>query len=439
METPGTIFLGVQCPSYYERIAIKEKPDVRDRIFAAYLTNKMNIQGRILFTLAKYFVEYTKMFRRVSFEMVFEADGIFENGTAARGLIKLINASKVDIGVLPKEMDEKAVAVVDFAYPFRLSSQTFVIPKPEYEPKIFSIFQTLSLPVWIAILSTFIAILLVYYILLQKKYPFSKILLNLFAILLRQSSIITNSSFAEHLLVYSWVLGAMFLCLAYDSVFLSFLAFPPVSKIKYVSDLARAVENGEYQCMTGGYNPLDFGNLLLDSKEMDLQVIGADILKNNLSYHKDTLLHFIHSSRKKKLAFVGAVNTINRFAGKYFVSEDRFWHKMDAMIVQKNFCCKKLLDTFVHRMMASGIYNEYVDIANFKLSLSLLLEYPKEETGNRKLTLTELAPAFIFLVSGYFISCLVLVGEILFSYKNKFRNIKKNKRIKRRARHITFV
>lgn len=433
------VLLGVECPSDYKIIAEKERPDVRDRLFTHLLTSKTNVQGRMLYTLADYFVRYTKMFRSARFQMVFEADAIFENGTAASGLIKRINASTVNIGVLSKEMDEKAAAAVNFAYPYRLSSQTFVIQKPEYKPQLFGILQTFSSSVWVTILLTFFAMLLVYYLILKNKYPFKKILLHVFAILLRQSSIITPSYFAEKVLIYSWVVGAMFVCLAYDSVFLSFLAFPPVSKIKSVSDLARAVEKGEYHCIAGGRNPLNFGILLLNSKELDIQVTGADILNNNLSHETGSYLNFIRDSRKKNLAFVSSAHTIHRFAGKYFVSEEHFHHKMDAIMVQKGFCCKKELDTFVHRMMASGIYTEYVNIANFIMSLVILLEYPEDETDNRKLTLTDVAPAFIFLISGYFISCLVLFGEILFYRKKKVNKIQKSKRIKRKTRHTTSV
>lgn len=105
---------------------------------------------------------------------------------------------------------------------------------------------------------------LIYYITLKGKYPFDNIFFHVFAVLLRQSSILRPSSVAENLLVYSWVVGAMFLCLAYDSVFLSFLEFPPVNKINGISQLATAVDNGEYQYITS--KGINIHSLLRNSK-----------------------------------------------------------------------------------------------------------------------------------------------------------------------------
>ena len=51
-------------------------------------------------------------------------------------------------------------------------------------------------------------------------------------------------------------------------------------------------------------------------------------------------------------------------------------------------------------------------------------------TEKRKLTLTDVAPAFIFLLSGYIMSFLVLIDEILLKKKNVNQSIKRKRKRK---------
>lgn len=186
-----------------------------------YLSLKSNAYGRLLLTLKIFLERYEEKIDTVDYFITYEHDQSL-NGTL-KGLIGHINRSEVDVGVLPMHMYEASLKAVDFCYPLKLYYCTFDTPKPQ----IFGIFQTLSLSVWITIALGFLAIVLIYFFMLKWKYPFNKILFHVFAVLLRQSAIIILSSFAEKTLIYSWVFGAMFLCLAYDSVFLSFLSLPP--------------------------------------------------------------------------------------------------------------------------------------------------------------------------------------------------------------------
>lgn len=202
----------------------------------------------------------------------------------------------------------------------------------------------------------------------------------------------------------------MFLCLAYDSVFLSFLSFPPLNKIKHLSDLARAVDNGEYHCMSPP--ELNVGERFSMSEQNDLQVIGKDLLTNKLS-SRNVFREFILKSRKQNLAYFTDTGFLETFVCNYHVSEDLFFESMAGMMVQRNFCCKNLLNTFVHKMMASGILEKYHSDGAFLSSLPLRLAFPEDYDSKRKLTLTDVAPAFIFLLSGYFIAFFIFIGEIL--------------------------
>lgn len=392
--------------------------------FIPWLSARNNANGRLVLALKQYFEQFTN---RVFCYPSFEDDRIYPNGTL-KGVIGHVNHSKVDIGGTITDMYDQTIAAVDFAYPYKIYSRTFATRKPVYKPKIFGIFQTLSLSIWIAIILVLIALLLLYYVISKKKYSFSKYFLDVFAILMRQNSVITPSSVAQKILIYSWVVGAMFLCLAYDSVFLSFLTIPPVTKIRHLTDLAIAVENEEYHCMANPTSGVPHEFVI--SKQKHLRVIGEDIWKNGLSFG-NVLGNFIRESKKQNVALFMELGSFDRVAGKFLISEDRFLQSMAAMPVRRGFCCKKILERFVHRIMASGLFFKYNSQADFKISLKLRLQYSEEEISKRKLTLTDLAPAFIFLLSGYFISFLVLIAELLSNRKKKINHLKiDNRKVK---------
>ena len=133
--------------------------------------------------------------------------------------------------------------------------------------------------------------------------------------------------------------------------------------------------------------------ILLKSKEKHLRVIGENILKH--LRHVDAEWTFMTESSKQNLAFITNGKCLNRFAGKFFISEDRFSETLNGMMVRKGFCCKNVLETFVHRMMSSGILNMYNSHTNFMYALPLLLWYPENNDARRKLTLIDVPLAFL--------------------------------------------
>ena len=243
------------------------------------------------------------------------------------------------------------------------------------------------------------------------KFPLNKVLLHTFAVLLRQNSILKPSSIAEILLIYSWVVGAMFICLAFDSVFLSFLTFPPINPIKDVSQLSKAILNADYHCVI--YPSSAFMSAFKMSTQKDLKVIERDIKTHNLIF-RDFWRDFLNDRIEKNLAFIIDSREIDIFTvGNKFASEDRFAEIMATMMIRKDFCCKKMIETFVHKLLASGLYSKYQNDKSFFFRLPLLLNYSEKDTSKRKLTLTDVAPAFIALSMGYFVSFSALIGEIL--------------------------
>ena len=131
----------------------------------------------------------------------------------------------------------------------------------------------------------------------------------------------------------------MFICLTYDSLFLSFPAFLPIFPIKDVSQLAKSVINGENHCLT----PVTsiYAYLFAKSEEESLRIIGKDIQTNNLN-HDQIWYNFLNGNINQNLSILIDENVVDILSvGKKFISEDRFLETINAMMVRKDFYCKK--------------------------------------------------------------------------------------------------
>ena len=244
-----------------------------------FLSWSENMHGRLLLALEQYLKD-AKELDEIYYFLFDKTYSLFPNGTLA-GLGGKVNVTEIDIWLPPMRISEDLMRERDFSYPTTVLDYAFVTHKPKKRPHIFDIFHTFSLSVWITIAFLFLALLLVHHIFFKRKFNVVETLFHIFSVLVKQGSTIATSSFGEKILVYSWILGCMILCLAYISVSLSFLSFPPVTKIKHLSDLALAVQKGDYQCMT--YHRDGLVPYFLSRNETSLNVIATDILKNNLS------------------------------------------------------------------------------------------------------------------------------------------------------------
>ena len=389
-----------------------------------YLTKSFNFGSSLIMTLIDYLVKYSKKIDQFTLSINVEPNRIYPNGTLT-GLLRKINQSRIDIGIIPFIMDKKTTEIVDFSYPYEFTHKTFMTRKPEFKSQMFGILQTFSLPTWIAIMSILLTLLFVYNITFRKRSSIDKVLFHIFAVLLRQSLMLKPSSASGKLFVYAWVVGAMFLCLAYESTFFSFLTIPTLTQIKDVSQLAQAVESGKYHCIS---NPrLGIVTQLLHSERKNLRIIGKDLKKNNLSNVMSVYWDRFRKPNKKNLALLVDTKSANLLSVEGdFVSDDHFLETMAAMMVRKDFCCKRLLDIFVHRMKASGIYDKQWNDYVFFSQLSLNFKHPEKDNSQRKLTLIDVAPAFLFLILGHIISILIFIGELLENSRIKMKFMEKN-------------
>ena len=411
MEIQNKLILGITDRWNNSRSSIFR--EINDEEWIRHFSNKGNLHGRFLLALGQY-LKHTNKFGRIYAYITSQLPFAFPNGTLG-GLTGKVNRSEVDIDATQIVMNEITMESVDFCYPYKIHDHTFATFKPEYKPHIFGIFQTFSLNVWMTLASVFFAITVLSHFVLKYKCKFRNVIFHVFAVLMKQNATIIPSSFAENLLVYSWVIGAMILCLSYDSVFLSFLSIPPLTKVKNLSDLAVAVQKGDYNCITHRKSGME--DFLRNTGQEHLAIIADNLVRNQFRF-SSLSQNFVRGDRTTtEIAYFTSEEALSCLSGKFFISEDRFFQVISSMSVRRGFCCKELIDVFVHRMMASGIYFKY--FSDFFFMCSSFGGISESETTNRKLTLTDLAPAFIFLLCGYFTSLLVLCWEMMTSRRNR--------------------
>ena len=173
---------------------------------------------------------------------------LLENGSWT-GLIGLLNRSEIDLVIDGLVMTEDRNEAVHFAYPFTIDELTFMTEPPQYSPTFFGIFSSISSWIWITLGLFMIIVISLNYLFINGKCSLDKIILNILAICLKQPVNISASKMSVKWLLYPWMAGMTFFILCYNSVLLSFLTFPPVVNVSNITELAKAVQQGNYNCM----------------------------------------------------------------------------------------------------------------------------------------------------------------------------------------------
>ena len=148
----------------------------------------------------------------------------------------------------------------------------------------------------------------------------------------------------------------MFLCLAFDSVFLSSLAIPPTINIKTLPQLAEEIVRGDYQCKNQ-FGPDMMHKVLQFPNSEHIKVIAKNCLENNRKFTEAS------PEDEENVAYINILSNVESydatFLQNYFIFENNFFEFTTSIILRKRFCCKEMIDTFVHRFLASGIFDKF--------------------------------------------------------------------------------
>lgn len=300
------------------------------------------------------------------------------------------------------------------SYPYRMDYLTFASKLPDYKKSTFNIFSSFTLSVWIGIFLAIIFISIIQSFIFKHR---TSILLSLFYTwntFCGQFHDWKPKSGAQKVLILSWSVGMTFITVSYASVLLSSLTAP--YREKGVDDF-----NGlYYQLREGRVKVTELFNtgfydyfMLMNNEKM--QFIG-EMLK------KSQKVKFIHEIYKPldeyDYIFVMDRNTLEGLLSpdRYVISKDNSIQMWYGLLLTENFCCKKKLNSVIHRVWHSGIFKKMQCRWEFIYRRIYLDYYYKHGSPDKSpvqpLTLSDLAGPFVILIFGNLLALIIFFVEL---------------------------
>lgn len=366
----------------------------------------------------------------VSPEIVFEKTGgeNLRNGSWT-GLLGMVNRSEVDMAVAPFFMTVKRSEGIAFSYPITVSDVTFVTTKPEFHVSALEILHPFSLVIWLILLVSVIVMVITNYFLLKHKYSFTTLCFDIIGMAMSQPvSVIPRRSGERHFLM-SCIIGMMFIAMSYKSLLLSSLTFPHLEGIHDILELAEAVEDERYDCMTLEGSTLPF--MLSDSSDEAYKIIGNNIHQNPAGH--GSIEEFLKTSGIDT-AYIELRDDLHFLSERYFLSEDYFFPVIVAIAIKKDFCCKEKLAVVIHRITEAGLYEKISRDYDFLTALQKIPDEDFAEDLRRHLSLHHFEGAFLILIIGHGVAFAALAFELFIRKKKRFSVSSERKRNRKRKR-----
>lgn len=361
---------------------------------------------------------------KFSYKLVFSTDGwgFLENGKW-NGVIGMIYRNEADIAITKIGESYQRRQYVDFSFPYAIEEFTFGTWKPSTKISAYAIVQPFSSELWMTII-TAILIMAAIFSRFQKR-GFMLSIQQVCGILISQS---VNTSVKNKFILSAWTWGSLFLSYSYIAVLLSYLTVPLKENVpQSYEELASGIIDGTYKAMS--FKGTMVLPELFSSKREDIQIIAEHIKKNNhtIALNRSIIAEVL---RNEKMALIGPKITLQFFMHEEFpISKDSLRFHPTGIVMSKSFCCKNEIDSFVHVLFASGIYQKLTDDTLFKLNLKAdgFDKTDPHQATARPLSLTDLYGVFVLVISGHIFAFTAVLGE-LFYFKICIK--KKGKKVK---------
>lgn len=321
------------------------------------------------------------------------------------GLVGLLVQENADMALNDFAITEDRSKAIRFSYPYYISRTNFATKNLEPSFSKTAFLKVFSFKIWICILISFSLMLI---ILALSKRQHSQ----------RHSKIILQENTVEKTYVgitickMTFGIGQLFLRLFYAAVLLSILSVPSLVGIRTIAELATAVREGRYQCITtpGSFTPDAF---LKSSKPGDnINIIGQSLKENRGTMNFVKVLGDTQSS--KKSAFFTAELRFLAYKDLYYIADEGVFTYFQGVGLRKDFCCKAELDVILHYIWSSGINMKILNDAHFIKRIKTQQQIKITDTKKRKLSLKNLEGVFILLFIGNILATITLLIEILF-------------------------
>ncbi|XP_055936608.1 glutamate receptor ionotropic, delta-1-like [Argiope bruennichi] len=343
--------------------------------------------------------------------------GRLQNGNWT-GLVGMVHRKEVDLALSTLTISEDRMEAIDFTSPYTIQDVTFIVSKPGVLDNVNDIFQPFDLYTWIC---TFLSVIIysgLFYFLLSAKYPYSRLLLELFGSTIRLPTFINLNSQLVRILFSLWLIFTVVISFGYSSTLLSFMTLPLHQQpIRTFRELSEAVRSGSYKCMAEigstipkslSLDPMDHFVYLGNAVETNKWFFNiSDLAKGKVKLRNTAILNV----RFKLEMINGLVASYNPME----ISNDVFASWKLAIGVRKGFCCTRKLNKVISRIWNSGLFEKLKSDEWFYMS-SLVSKHTVETKENEQLTISDIYSSLVILCFGYSVSCCVCVGEIGYFY-----------------------
>ncbi|GFR27671.1 glutamate receptor ionotropic, delta-1 [Trichonephila clavata] len=354
---------------------------------------------------------FTEM--NIEYDIVFPEDNEFGrevNGNWT-GIVGMVQRGETDLAIGGLGINENRFRVVDFSFPYATDGISFVSLKPSEWSKAFGFLELFDLPTWMLLLCIFLLATAIFFTVLKDTISYFEVFHNLFGSMLRQPLILHIYPHENRLLTGTWLLFSCIMSSVFSGALLSFLATPSnVETIENFKELSEAVERGTHRAYSGkGSIVVPF---LLNSKESHLRQLGKTIEQNNWYIKPEDALN--NPMKSLESVIVGSSAYLRFLYGAHstvLISEGNGYSISMAFLIKKGFCCSSQLRKVMSRMVGAGIYDRYFKLESFKYFLMEQTNEEKIKIGS--LSLKDLFSAFCMLLTGWGISFLIFIGEIV--------------------------
>lgn len=334
------------------------------------------------------------------------------------GMIGLVQRNETDIAVSKIGIANERMAVVDFSYPYGIESLRFGTKPPDLRSKEVAVFLPFDATLWIGILMALFCVIFTFK-LVTFGTPIARAFLFFYGNLLMKSQTLNYRKLQVKILVGSWFLSSMILSYSYMAVLLSFLTIH--LKEQTVSDnfeLLEALNTKEYKCVTLAGSSLLM--TLLSSKDETVLAIAKQIDVNEWLI-KPTEIEVATTLNQPNIAVVVPEYDFGiLFEEQVFVSKDSFCPIFWGIALSKNFCCKRKLDSLIHRLTAAGLYNKLRSDFLFHSQMKYSKLMSRKTVGFKQLNQQDVQGAFIALIFGCILSCISFAAEVIYDKVKKY-------------------
>ncbi|GFY52498.1 uncharacterized protein TNIN_168881 [Trichonephila inaurata madagascariensis] len=337
--------------------------------------------------------------------------GNLKNGTWT-GAIGMVHYNKADIAIGKISITEERKTVVDYSYPYDIEDLTFATKIPGFLPKTTAFITPFDIYTWCSILVLSFLFLATLSFCQGTRCSFQRYVLKVFGYLLMQPLDIPTTTVKIRWLVLTWLITARFIPLFYSVALLAFLTIPQEElSVKDIEELSEAIDKGTFKCKT--FKGASYTNTLTHNRQEMVRIIANHIKENNylIEPNKEEAINAMKDGRT---AMIASRHFLTSQLHNIFVSDDLFFTLTRAVVLKKEFCCKKTLNTLISRIRAAGLYKKILEDDLFHLKVSNeLLEASVNGDYFKSLELEDLSSAFILLLSGYCLSAIVWILEVL--------------------------